>query len=86
MEGERSSSIASPPPNLRDGKELLRVHLPSGLHCPVNAGAMAGVAQPGYGRGHHTRGAACRQKDRASAEVLGHFEVRRGSRKGKLSE
>lgn len=45
MEGERSSSIASPPPNLRDGKELLRVHLPSGLRCPISAGATAGAAQ-----------------------------------------
>lgn len=55
MEGERSSSIASPPPNLHDGKQLLRVHLPSSLHRPSSAGAMAGAAQPGYCRGHTQR-------------------------------
>lgn len=86
MEREKSSSIASPPLNLHDGKQLLRVHFPSGLHHRISAGAMAGAAQPDYCRGCHTRGAVSRQKARASAEMLEHFGVRRGSRKGKLSE
>lgn len=86
MEGERSSSIASPPPSLHDGKQLLWALLPSGLQHSISAGAMAGAAWPGYCGGRHTRRAVSRQKARATGEVLGHFGVRWGSRKGKFSE